>query len=143
MQASVVYQRRCGSDGSKSVLGTISNLGRIGGFSKSQNTNRTAASICRGVPLPVGPVFTSEVIRPKLEGADMSANGFANCARFKRLNHSPLSSRATRSFQEIRRFTAVSICHSAGPRNALRPRFPHVPFAGAVKAAKLIQSVGD
>ena len=41
-----------------------------------QKTSLAAISNCRGVPLPVGPVLTTAVIRPKFAGAEISAHGY-------------------------------------------------------------------
>jgi len=64
----------------------------------------------------------------------MSANGLLYCALFSKLEQSPRNSSPVRAVILKRLAKAVSICHSTGPRNALRPKSPQAPVAGTAKA---------
>ena len=87
----------------------------------------------------MAPEFTVVVIVPKLPAVERLAWGPPYCARLNTLEVSARN--CSRSFFVKEIFFAKSSCHSPGPRNAFRPRFPNVP-SGAANAAGLIQLSG-
>src|ERR1700730_17287393 len=105
----------------------------------------------RGAPVPVAPVFSIPVMRPKLaavlivEGLPLTeptlAPGVLYCGWFIRLNAAARKFRRTRSVTWNRFWSEESISYVPGPLAMKRPRLPQVPLAGAAKAAGLNQFV--
>src|SRR5579863_7981022 len=104
-----------------------------------QNFSRNATWNSRGVPLPVGEVpLTVVVICPKL-GLEKLPFGLPYWARLKILKPSIRKMATNRSVIRKSLERAESTCQKSGPRTRLRPALPHVPSAGVVNAAALIQ----
>ena len=93
------------------------------------------------MPVPTAPVFSGLVIRPKLEVAVILAAGLAKIGRLNRLNASARNFRLVLFPIGVVFSSAVSISQNPGPRAMLRPKLPHVPFAGTANAAGLNQVV--
>src|SRR4051794_32155963 len=105
----------------------------------------------RGAPVPVAPVFRIPVIRPKLADGlivrllplpltdPTLAPSVLYSGWFNRLNAAARKFSFTRSPMVNRICSDESISYAPGPFAMKRPRFPHVPFAGAENAAGLNQ----
>jgi hypothetical protein len=76
------------------------------------------------VPEPVGPLLTNVVMRPKVDGAEMSARGAPYCARLKRLKTSARNCKFTRSVSVMRRFMVDAV--DVTGREQIGPLAPHI-----------------
>src|SRR5215471_9523565 len=104
-------------------------------------------SMRRGAPVPVAPVFRTPVMRPKLADCLMVkfdplpdtdptlAPGVLYSGWLSRLNAAARKFKASFSVMRKRFCSEESISNAPGPLAMYRPRFPHVPLAGAENAA--------